>query len=61
MNLIKKLKELGFNVYLLEDEVYDMFLMKTVFVYFIVIEDLDSDRRIKKQISEETYIKLTKE
>ena len=61
MNLIKKLKELGFNVYLLEDEVYDMFIMKTVFVYFIVIEDLDSDRRIKKQISEETYIKLTKE
>lgn len=61
MELIKQLKELGFNVYLLEDEVYDMFLMKTVFVYFIVIEDLDSDRRIKKQISEETYIKLTKE
>ena len=61
MELIKQLKELGFNVYLLEDEVYDMFIMKTVFVYFIVIEDLDSDRRIKKQISEETYIKLTKE
>ena len=43
------------------DEVYDMFIMKTVNVYFIVIEDLDSDKRLKKQISEEMYIKLTKE
>lgn len=61
MDLLKQLKELGLNVYLVENEVYDMFLMKLVYVYFIVIEDLDNGNRFKKQISEENYIKLTKE
>ena len=61
MDLLEKLKEIGLNIYLLENEYYDMFLMKNVFVYYLVIEDLDTNQKIKKQISEEEYIKYTKE
>lgn len=60
MEFVEQLKQLGLNVYLVENEVYDMFLMKLVYVYFLVIEDLDNGNRLKKQISEEDYIKLTK-
>lgn len=56
--LLKQLKELGIEIILKEQEVYDFFLMKTVFCYFLVITD--GEQRIEKQITEEDYIKLTK-
>lgn len=56
--LLNYLKELGIQIMLKEKEVYDFFLMKTVFCYFLVITD--GEQRIEKQITEEDYIKLTK-
>lgn len=56
--LLKQLKELGIEIILKEQEVYDFFLMKAVFCYFLVITD--GEQRIEKQITEEDYIKLTK-